>query len=338
MPNGRNRCEPLLPIACGRFRWVFAATYFAAVTAAHADSVVNFWISPVDQGPAAPTIYAAPGANTELTVWARPAVGYKLTAFSLNLVAAQEGILSFDEVEVMNPALGGGTFRHQLVFDTPTGLIADPDGVRAFQGFTFFPGEGELPVGVGIGPACNGDPCCSSASGAASWHVATVTVHPLGYGTTNLFLEIGNQGLWQSPAAAMEPDPPGDTTAVFGLSNDLIHHWDSSPGPDLRNMHIGAADAVIHVATADFDVNLLVDGADLLRWQRGLGSGNTLGQGDANDDNLVNSADLAAWKYQFGETFSAVPTGTPIPECQGLSAALFAAAMIASRFARRPGS
>lgn len=53
----------------------------------------------------------------------------------------------------------------------------------------------------------------------------------------------------------------------------------------------------------DFDGDSDVDGADFLRWQRGLGmtSGATPAQGDANGDGKVDGADLTVWRGNFGE-------------------------------------
>jgi N-acetylmuramoyl-L-alanine amidase len=58
---------------------------------------------------------------------------------------------------------------------------------------------------------------------------------------------------------------------------------------------------------ADFDGNDLVDGADLLAWQRGVGtSPATPEDGDADQDGDVDEEDLAIWKVQYGD---AAPLG-----------------------------
>ncbi len=52
---------------------------------------------------------------------------------------------------------------------------------------------------------------------------------------------------------------------------------------------------------ADFDLDGDVDGRDFLAWQRGAGSANpTKASGDANNDDVVNSADLAIWQAEYG--------------------------------------
>ncbi|QDT75656.1 serpin family protein [Lacipirellula limnantheis] len=56
-------------------------------------------------------------------------------------------------------------------------------------------------------------------------------------------------------------------------------------------------------ASADFDGNLRVDGADFLAWQRGFGAQNpTAASGDADRNGTVDANDLAEWKQAFGPT------------------------------------
>jgi len=71
-------------------------------------------------------------------------------------------------------------------------------------------------------------------------------------------------------------------------------------------------------ASADFDADGDVDGADFLTWQRGLGavSGATSNQGDANGDGAVDASDLATWKSQF-ESSPAQPAVAAVPEPAG---------------------
>jgi hypothetical protein len=73
---------------------------------------------------------------------------------------------------------------------------------------------------------------------------------------------------------------------------------------------------------ADFDNNMLVNGNDLLIWQRNLGlSGSgTNATGDANGDGNVNANDLAIWKSRFGMTMS-TGAAAGVPEPAGLALA-----------------
>jgi hypothetical protein len=66
-------------------------------------------------------------------------------------------------------------------------------------------------------------------------------------------------------------------------------------------------------ATADFDGDGDVDGADFLSWQSGYGAAgpNLEGQGDANGDGAIDALDLAAWQSQY----LAMPSGAVgVPE------------------------
>ena len=52
--------------------------------------------------------------------------------------------------------------------------------------------------------------------------------------------------------------------------------------------------------SADFDLDLDVDGADYLTWQRGFGQAGALSDGDADGSSFVDAADLEIWEQQFG--------------------------------------
>jgi endonuclease/exonuclease/phosphatase family metal-dependent hydrolase len=65
---------------------------------------------------------------------------------------------------------------------------------------------------------------------------------------------------------------------------------------------------------ADFDGDGVVTGSDFLIWQRNVGSGSTLAQGDANGDQTVNALDLNMWKEQFGPKVDANAAAFAVPE------------------------
>jgi hypothetical protein len=73
----------------------------------------------------------------------------------------------------------------------------------------------------------------------------------------------------------------------------------------------------------DFNNDKKVDGADFLRWQRGL-SPSPLSQGD-----------LTIWKNNFGQSILATPTATAVPEPCGIGGTLLAATFALSRRKRR---
>jgi hypothetical protein len=56
-----------------------------------------------------------------------------------------------------------------------------------------------------------------------------------------------------------------------------------------------------------------VDGADFLVWQGGFGIGNSLAEGDANGDRVVDADDLSVWENQFGNSSQSVFAAVPEP-------------------------
>ncbi len=65
---------------------------------------------------------------------------------------------------------------------------------------------------------------------------------------------------------------------------------------------------------ADFDSDGDVDGADFLTWQRGIGIGSTLAEGDSNGDGVVDATDLGNWESQFAGGASPLAANQSIPE------------------------
>lgn len=84
------------------------------------------------------------------------------------------------------------------------------------------------------------------------------------------------------------------------------------------------------VSNADFDDDGDVDGADLLIWQRGFGTGTTQAQGNADGDGDVDAADLAIWKTQFGSTGLATSAAGAVPEPAALGLAGLAVCCVAT--------
>jgi hypothetical protein len=75
---------------------------------------------------------------------------------------------------------------------------------------------------------------------------------------------------------------------------------------------------VVVAASADFNGDSHVDGADFLAWQRGVGtlSSADRSHGDSNADGDVDAGDLAKWTRTFGQAESVLaatagPSGSP---------------------------
>ena len=79
---------------------------------------------------------------------------------------------------------------------------------------------------------------------------------------------------------------------------------------------------------ADFDGSGLVDGLDLLAWQRGFGitSGAQTTDGDANNDQDVDEDDLTVWKNQYGSP-APLSAAAAVPEPSSLLACLLGACL-----------
>jgi CSLREA domain-containing protein len=77
--------------------------------------------------------------------------------------------------------------------------------------------------------------------------------------------------------------------------------------------------------SADFAADALVDGADLLAWQRGLGaaSGGARADGDATGDGDVDASDLAVWRSQWSKRLPVVQESfaASVSELSGAQAA-----------------
>ncbi|MBA4106855.1 MAG: hypothetical protein C0485_13975 [Pirellula sp.] len=141
----------------------------------------------------------------------------------------------------------------------------------------------------------------------------------IGAGPTAVFSELGDQNgvtdAMLGPLAdnggptlthALLPGSPaidaGDPAAVAGAGG--VPHFDQRGFAFTRvaggRIDVGAVER--NAASADFDSDLDVDGADFLTWQRGLGASGvaaTRSNGNADGDNDVDGADLAVWKAQF---------------------------------------
>ncbi len=121
----------------------------------------------------------------------------------------------------------------------------------------------------------------------------------------------------------------GTTSSFLDLDDSISLFTSDAFGDKVVAFSLGSAD------DADFDGDDDVDGNDFLIWQRGLGVGTLLAQGDADGDMDVDGDDLAIWAAQFGAQ-GAAAAADAAPEPGTLSLALAcAAALGGSRRGRR---
>lgn len=104
-------------------------------------------------------------------------------------------------------------------------------------------------------------------------------------------------------------DQRGDFDQVQGLSRVRGGQID-----------VGAYETSFSNLAADFNGDGRVSGIDFLRWQRGFGQlGATKATGDADNNGVVNGADLAIFEQTFGDSVDAVAAASGPAEIQSSS-------------------
>jgi len=115
------------------------------------------------------------------------------------------------------------------------------------------------------------------------------------------------------------------------VDGQWIHFFEPSTSISL---HVYALSEPITVTDADFNGDDRVDGIDFLTLQEHLGTTGasaTHANGDANGDELINSADLTIWEMQFDSSASLGTAAATVPEPPVLVLALLALGPFLSR-------
>jgi hypothetical protein len=120
------------------------------------------------------------------------------------------------------------------------------------------------------------------------------------------------------------PNINGVGSVKFGAINgNVATIYAMSTNNGIQAFTLTLDPVVVPNDNADFNGDLVVDGADFLIWQRGFGLSAQVDNstGDADGDGNVNDADLAIWSTQFGTTITPAIGAVPEPATALLAAA-----------------
>ncbi|MCA9235445.1 MAG: hypothetical protein KDA44_08225 [Planctomycetales bacterium] len=288
-----------------------------AVTAALASGAgaTAFWLTPSESngapGPSTlqQTLCGVPAgaAPQSFFVWATVDAGKTLSNASLNLASSDPSVLDFAG-GWWNNTTAGGVPRFQFVHDSSdTGLLpplvpstSPTDRLDALQGFSL-----DATAATGLSLA-NAD---DLSGGVPRWLVAEIQWLPVAIGTTEIHLQIGDNGLnnlgEDAAAQIVTLGRDDDVAYQAGLST---HRSVTLPGD--------SPDAVItlHGVNSDFNGDGVVDGLDLAVWEAAfyLAGGADCRTADGDSDGDADGADLLAWQRAFAPSRPA--PATPIPE------------------------
>ncbi|MFV1968292.1 MAG: FG-GAP repeat protein [Pirellulaceae bacterium] len=193
--------------------------FVALAMSAGAVQATNIWMSTSDIASPlgeTPAIDLATGTvDQRIHIWARPDEGKELTNWSLNLRSTTNNVIEFTDVEVYNPVLreADGVLprwvRHEFVNDGEE-AIRNRNFIEGVAGFNFMNRD---VVGAGLSSATKSvDPFYDPINDA--WLLASATFDVIGPGRTDLFLQIGHNGIMNAG------EDTGDHYVVFGNLND----------------------------------------------------------------------------------------------------------------------
>jgi len=132
--------------------------------------------------------------------------------------------------------------------------------------------------------------------------------------TTDLSLFQGAATLAAGAGSEFTASLNTSSVGVFSATYTLNFSDENLPGAaalGAMTLTLSGMVADAGLENGDFNGDEIVDGADFLAWQRGIGGAASLANGDANADGVIDAADLAIWSEQFG---GGVGTITVVPE------------------------
>ena len=118
-----------------------------------------------------------------------------------------------------------------------------------------------------------------------------------------------------------------DVVVYDGVTDQFVHLNPLLAQAGTNQISFG--DGFLQLAKpGDFDFDGDVDGNDFLKWQRTLGTSDSMADGD--DSGTVGPEDLAIWKNHYGEVAGSTSSSTTVPEPSALIL-LLAMASVACR-------
>ena len=168
-------------------------------------------------------VYGIPGSiDQEMHVWLQTAfAAQNLTAVDLNMIATNLSVLSFTGVTVENPehdpsgcTNSPNDCRWEFTHQSPALAVSDNE-VIGFNGINFQNGAGIGDVGASI-------PDAQYDATANAWFFATLTYNVVGIGSTDLFLQIGDNGVAAEGADLIDVEVRfgGGTDPTLNSEND----------------------------------------------------------------------------------------------------------------------
>jgi hypothetical protein len=124
----------------------------------------------------------------------------------------------------------------------------------------------------------------------------------------------------------------GSVSGTFSTTN-----LPALPAGDIWKVQYNSTNVkLIILASADFDENGVVNGADLVNWKSGFGTatGAEHMDGDADGDFDADGADFLIWQRQLGSSAAFVSANAPVPEPATAALMIVAAAGLRARQSR----
>ena len=134
--------------------------------------------------------------------------------------------------------------------------------------------------------------------------------------STDLITFMGGAALDAGASSSFTASMSTAIEGLFSTTYTLNFSDEDLPGAiGLGSMTLTLMGAIetATIETADFDGDGDIDGRDFLIWQRGFGLGDSLAEGDANGDMVVNELDLGIWQDQYAAGSLVAATAVPEP-------------------------